>query len=171
MPVLELMKHRCSVRKFEDRTIEKAKLVYLLEAARIAPSACNYQPWRLIVVENRDLIRRLSPDWVRESQAPVLIVGCGDHRQSWRRRDGKDHCDIDLAIALDHLTLAATEVGLGTCWICSFDAYVCAQILDLPYRVEPVALIPLGYPAEGKDPNRHQLERKALEHLVTWDRL
>ena len=168
MNVLDLMKQRCSIRQFQDRPIEKDKLLYVLEAARVAPSACNYQPWRLIVIEDKGLIRRISPDWIPESKAPVVIVGCGDHRQGWRRRDGKDHTDVDLTIAVDHMTLAAAEVGLGTCWICAFDAYQCASVLELPYQLEPAVLLPIGYTAEHKDPQRHQAERKPLDQLVSW---
>lgn len=106
MGLLELMKRRCSVRHFEDRPVEREKLLYVLEAARVAPSACNYQPWRLIVVEDRQRIGQIASGWIPESGAPVVIVACGDHSQAWRRRDGKDHCDVDVAIAVDHLTLA-----------------------------------------------------------------
>src|SRR5210317_696359 len=105
MEVLQLMKRRCSVRKFKDRPIEEEKLLYVLEAARIAPSACNLQPWRFIVVQDKKRIARMAPDWVKESHAPAVIAACGDHAQAWRRLDGKDHCDIDVAIAIDHMTL------------------------------------------------------------------
>ena len=166
MQVLDLMKQRCSVRQFEDRRVERDKLLYVLEAARVAPSACNNQPWQFFVIDDPSLIAQIAPDWVATSRAPVLIVACGDHRQAWRRRDGKDHCDIDVAIAVDHMTLAAAEIGLGTCWICAFDAKRCAQLLDLPDRLEPIVLLPLGYPAESKSPDRHTLERKPLEQIV-----
>jgi nitroreductase len=156
------------VRQFQDRAVERDKLLYVLEAARVAPSACNFQPWSFLVIEKRDLIAKIAPDWVRESQAPVMIVACGDHRQAWRRRDGKDHCDIDLAIAVDHMTLAAAEVGLGTCWICSFDAYRCGALLKLREHLEPAVLLPLGYPAEMKAADRHAVDRKPLDTIVTW---
>jgi nitroreductase len=168
MPVLDLMKTRCSVRQFKDQPVEREKLLYMLEAGRVAPSGCNYQPWRFIVLEDKALIGRIAPDWVRESHAPVLIVACGDHQHAWRRRDGKDHCDIDVAIAVDHMMLAAAEVGLGTCWICSFDAYRCATLLELPYQLEPAVLIPVGYPTETRPPERHDKERKTLKELVSW---
>jgi nitroreductase len=170
MQVLQLMKRRCSVRKYEDRPVEEEKLRYVLEAARVAPSACNYQPWRFVVLQDKTQIARIAPDWVIESKAPMLIVACGNHRQAWRRRDGKDHCDIDVAIAVDHMTLAAAEVGLGTCWICSFDAFRCASLLELPEQLEPVVLLPLGYPAESKDPDRHDIERKPLDEIVARER-
>ncbi|MBC8876486.1 MAG: nitroreductase family protein [Planctomycetes bacterium] len=168
MEVLKLMKKRCSVRKFEDRAIEEEKLLYVLEAARVAPSACNFQPWRFIVVKNKDLMKRIAPAWVADANTPAMIVICGDHRQAWRRRDGKDHCDIDIAIAVDHMTLAAAEVSLGTCWICSFDAFQCTIALELPDQVEPMVLLPIGYPAESREANRHDRDRKPLEEIVSW---
>lgn len=168
MEALRLMQRRCSVRQFEDRAVERDKLEYVLEAARVAPSACNLQPWRFLVIEDRPLIGRIAPEWVTVAHAPALVVACGDHRVAWRRRDGKDHCDLDVAIAVDHMTLAAAEVGLGSCWICSFDAYQCASILDLPDQVEPVVMLPIGYPAESKAPDRHEHERKPFDEIVSW---
>lgn len=168
MNVVQLMKQRCSVRTFQDRPVEREKLLYVLEAARVAPSACNIQPWRFIVLEDKTLMGQFAPDWVKDSAAPVLLVACGDHKEAWRRRDGKDHCDLDVAIAVDHMTLAAAEVGLGCCWICSFDAFQCATILELPDHLEPAVLLPLGYPAETKDVNRHDTARKPLDQIVSW---
>lgn len=168
MSALELMKKRCSVRRFEDRPVSRDQLLHVLEAARVAPSACNLQPWHFVVVQDRNVIRRIAPDWVNQSHAAALIVACGDHRQAWRRRDGKEHCDIDVAIAVDHICLAAADAGLGTCWICSFDAFRCAAILELPEQVEPMVLVPIGYPAESKSPDRHDTERKPIDRIVTW---
>ncbi|NLI61622.1 MAG: nitroreductase, partial [Clostridiales bacterium] len=106
--------------------------------------------------------------WLK--QAPVIIVACGDHSQSWKRGDGKDHCDIDVAIAIDHMTLAAAEEGLGTCWICAFDAELCHEILELPEDMEVIALLPIGYPQEESDEERHNRQRKPLDQIVGWDR-
>ena len=166
MQVLDLMKQRCSVRQFEDRAVEEEKLLYVLEAARVAPSACNLQPYQFVILRDPEHIAQIAPEWVASSNAPVMIVACGDHQQAWRRRDGKDHCDIDVAIAVDHMTLAAAEVGLGTCWICAFNAYQCSLVLELPSYLEPMVLLPLGYPADAKPADRHAAERKSLELLV-----
>ena len=95
---------------------------------------------------------------------------CGDHREAWRRADGKIHTDIDVAIAVDHMTLAATDLGLSTCWVCKFDVMKCVKALDLPEGVEPVALIPIGYPEDEADVNRHEQLRKPLDEIVHWEK-
>lgn len=165
----DLVAQRYSVRTFSQEPVEKDKILQILEAARLAPSAVNYQPWRFIVTTDEDLKAEICQayrgEWLRN--APVIIVACADHEQSWKRRDGKDHCDVDIAIAVDHLILAATELGLGTCWVCAFDAERLHAILDLPEHVEPIVLIPLGYPGEGPVPMK---KRKALEEIVSWNR-
>lgn len=166
MSVYDLMKQRCSVRSFEERPIEQDVLVQVLDAGRIAPSACNFQPWHFVIIEDTAMQNRLSERW--GGKAPILIVVCGDHSQSWKRGDGKDHCDIDVAITVDHMTLMAAELGLGTCWVCAFDAAHAASILALPDHIEPVALLPIGYPTKPGDPNRHDELRKPLDDIVSW---
>lgn len=167
MKVLELMKQRCSVRDFVGKPVEKEKLLAILESARVAPSACNRQPWHIIVLQNEEMKIKVSPHW--GGKTPVIMVVCGDHRFSWRRKDGKDHCDIDAAIAIDHMTLMAAELGLGTCWVCWFDAFAASEALGLPEHLEPVALLLLGYPKKVSDPERHGTQRKKIEEIVSWD--
>ena len=166
---LELVARRHSVRTFSPKPVEREKILKVLEAARLAPSAVNYQPWHFIVATDDALRAELCGayrgEWLQA--ASVLIVACGDHQKSWKRRDGKDHCDVDVAIAVDHLILAAAELGLGTCWVCAFDAQRVREVLDLPEHLEPIVLIPLGYPGEGPVP---QKKRQALEEMVTWNR-
>lgn len=168
MAFLEIARQRYSVRKYQDRTVEKEKILQILEAARIAPSAVNFQPWHFIVLTDKSVIKKVAGTYSREwlQQAPVIIVACGDHQKSWKRKDGKDHCDIDLAIAIDHMTLAAADLGLGTCWVCAFDAARCHEILELPDHLEVVALLPMGYPAAA----REGINRKSLTEIVSWDK-
>lgn len=166
MSFLELTKNRYSVRKYKDQPVEKEKILEILEAARNAPSACNLQPWHFIVVTGEKIKSKIAETYPRDwfKTAPVVIVACGDHAVSWKRADGKDHCDIDLGIVIEHLALAAADLGLGTCWVCAFDAKRCHEILGLPANLEAVALLPLGYPDE-KIPDK---KRKSLEEIVTW---
>lgn len=171
MSFLELAKKRCSVRSYQDRPVEEDKLMQVLEAGRVAPSAVNFQPWFFVVLREEEQRKKVAEtyarDWIKE--APVLIAICGDHGRSWRRPDGKDHCDIDVAIAIDHMTLAAAELDLGTCWICNFDVMKCHKILNLPHQLEVIALLPLGYPADKADPGRHDSKRKKMEEIVHWN--
>lgn len=163
----ELVKKRYSVRKYEDKEVKKETLEKILEVVRNAPSAANKQPWHFFVITEDDMKSKVCEtyklDWMKK--APVIIVACGDHSQSWKRDDGKDHCDIDVSIAIDHLTLAAAEEGLGTCWVCAFDAKQVSEILELPSHLEPIALIPIGYPL---DKDVRDKKRKDFEQIVSW---
>ncbi|MCK5822622.1 MAG: nitroreductase family protein [Bacteroidales bacterium] len=171
MAFTELAKKRFSSRKYTDKPVEREIIIKILETVRLAPSAKNLQPWHFVVFTDNQELRKIASCYnnVWLKQAPVIIVACGDHNSSWRRSDGKDHCDIDVAIAVDHLTLAATNFGLSTCWICKFNVMQCSDILMLPDGIEPVALIPLGYPAEEADTNRHQKLRKSFNKIVHWN--
>jgi nitroreductase len=164
----DLAAERYSLRKFSDKPVEKEKILQVLEAARLAPSAVNYQPRHFIVVTDEELKAKIAEGYSRDwfANAPVVIVACGDHSTSWKRRDGKDHADIDVAIAVDHLTLAAVELGLGTCWVCAFDAGHVHKVLELPEEIEAVALIPLGYPADESRPLK---KRRELDEIVSWN--
>lgn len=168
MTMLDTARRRYSVRKYKDKEVEKDIILQVLEAARIAPSAVNYQPWHFIVLTDENIKNMVaetySGKWLKD--APVIIAACGDHSLSWKRKDGKDHCDIDLAIAVNHLTLAAVELGLGTCWVCAFDAKSCHQLLNLPDNLEVIALLPIGYPLEEIEQVKN---RKNMEEIVSWE--
>jgi nitroreductase len=167
MSILDIAQKRYSVRSYLDKEVEKDKLLQVLEAGRIAPSAVNFQPIHLLVItdqkEKEKIAEAYPRDWFKK--APVIIVACGNHSKSWKRNDGKDHCDIDVAIAIDHMTLAATDLGLGTCWVCAFDAKRCHEILQLPENMEVVALLPLGYPSGERS---SEIKRQSMEDFVSW---
>ena len=98
-----------------------------------------------------------------------MIVICADHAASWKRKeDGKDHADVDVAITTDHMTLQATELGLATCWVCNFYVEKTRELLKLPKHLEPVVILPLGYPRDAADPARHNEKRKPLSEIVTY---
>lgn len=171
MEFIELVQKRYSVRNFSDNSITEEQLTAILEVVRMAPSAVNFQPYRFIVISNKNTLVQLAQCYQREwfAKAPLCIVACGDHTQGWHRADGKDHTDIDVAIAVDHLTLAATEQGIGTCWVCNFDTKLCAEILCLPNSLEPIALIPMGYAANTACHGK-QKKRKSANDLFTFIR-
>lgn len=145
----------------------------VLDAVRIAPSAVNYQPYCFVVVRMESLRTYLSEAYPRAwlKNAPVLIVACIDHEKAWKRGlDGRSYADMDLAIAIDHLMLQATELGLASCWVCNFNPEVCIQELNLPENLEPAVIIPLGYPEDEPDLLRHDQRRKSLFELVVWEK-
>ena len=173
MNFLELAKNRYSVRNFKSDPVSKEDLLYVIEAGRLAPSAVNYQPWKFLVIKEKENLKGLYDlyhrDWFKE--APVVIVLLADHSQSWKRAEGKDHADIDVAIAADHMTLAATDRGLGTCWVCNFDKEKTIAHFNLPDHLEPIVFLPLGYPASSPDVDRHKSKRKSLDEVTFWENL
>ena len=172
MKFLELARLRYSSRNYKNREIPREMIMDVLEAGRIAPSAANFQPWAFFVVDNEEqkteLYKAYPRDWFKT--APVLLVICGNHSKSWKRADGKDHCDIDAAIAIDHITLEAAELGLATCWICDFDTKICSSALGLPGNFEPIAILSLGFPADECDTGRHVKKRNPLGTMVHYNK-
>jgi len=176
MTLIELIKSRISIRQYSSKKVEDEKLAYILECARLAPSAVNYQPWQLLVIKNEDVKQLIQEcyqaKWLAE--APVYIVACTDTAQSWKRSfDGKDHADIDIAIAVEHICLAAAEQGLGTCWVCNFDVQKCSKVLNLPDNIHPAVLIPIGYTQQTISRNPHRKSKdeiiKIIEKKLTTD--
>ena len=166
MEFSELITRRYSVRAYKPDPVEEDKLQEVLEAARLAPTANNQQPFQLIVIhtEGREkgLKRIYAPGWF--VQAPLVVCACGLSGQGWVRKDGRSYLDVDLGIAMDHMILAAANAGLGTCWIANFDETAARQVLRLPDDVEPIIFTPLGYPADHPGPKR----RRPLTGLVRY---
>lgn len=164
MNFLELVKQRYSCRAYKSLGVEKEKLDYILECVRLAPSAVNKQPWRFRIVSKEEDKARLQQcynrDWFKT--APMYVVASVLHDEEWVRSDGKHHGDIDIAIAVEHLCLAATEQGLATCWVCNFDAVLCKELFNLSDNEEPAVLIPLGYAEDEVKPKN----RKPIEAIV-----
>ena len=167
MEFWELIKQRYSVRAYKSEPVENEKLQKVLEAARLAPTACNLQPFQLIVVHTKgrenELHRIYGASWFM--QAPIVICACGKPSESWVRQDGDNYCDVDVTIAMDHLILAAANMGLGTCWIGAFNAEAAREILGLPDDVKPIAFTPLGYP----DDKARLKNRKSIDELVRYE--
>jgi nitroreductase len=169
MTVSEAIKLRKSVRSFLAKPVEEEKLTVVLEAARLAPSASNRQEWRFVVVRDATMRAKLSTASNKQAfvgTAPVVIACCAEtdeHVMSC----GQACYPIDIAIAVDHMTLAATEAGLGTCWIGAFDEAAVKSLLGIPAAVRVVALLPLGYPA---DPSVKNKSRKTLNELIHGER-
>ncbi len=165
---LELANNRYSLRSYQDKEVEKEKILDIINAARLAPSAVNKQPLNYIVVTNEEekqkIVDAYPRDWFKN--APVMVIICLDHSKTWKRpQDGKDHGDIDGGIAISNMTLAATELGLGTCIICHFDAKKLKKEFNLPSHVEAIALLSIGYPTRDTFPEK---KRNSVDEIVTW---
>lgn len=169
MKFIELAEKRCSIRSYTSKPVPEEALQEILQAANLAPTAKNLQPFHLIVVRDADRLDALAKAYPAPflREAPVVIVMCSEPSEAWTRdrHDGKNYSDVDAAIAVDHMTLAATDLGLGTCWIAAFNPSAAAEALDLPEGIEPLLLLPVGYPAEAG----RAKDRKALEDLVRYD--
>jgi nitroreductase len=167
MEFADVIALRRSVRDYRPDPVPDDALARILDAARLAPSACNKQPWHLYVVRDAATRQALFPEARRAwaAAAPLTLVACSLPEDAWVRGcDEKNHADVDLSIFVEHLVLAAANEGLGTCWICAFDPDVVRAALHLPAAHTPVAMTPLGVPTAVPDPR----PRKALDEFVTW---
>jgi nitroreductase len=166
MDFFELVEQRHSVRGYRSDPVEPEKLRRILEAARLAPTAANRQEFRVIALptaqRQAELKQVYGRDWFVE--APLVLAVCAIPGQSWVRSDGKNYSDVDAAIVMDHMVLAATALGLGTCWIGAFDAAAARRVFELEPGWEPVLLSPLGYARD----NSFKKQRKSLEELVVY---
>jgi nitroreductase len=164
----ELIRARRSIRGYRPDAISEPSLLRILEAARVAPTAANRQPFQIIVVTDPATRNRFKEVYDRDWfwSAPVILVGCAETAKAWRRADGFNAAEVDLSIVMDHLILAAADEGLGTCWICNFDESKTREILGIPPDVRVIAMTPLGFPAADPRP----FQRKSLEELVRRER-
>jgi nitroreductase len=168
MTVMEAIKERRSVRGYQERPVEKEKLEIVLEAARLAPSASNRQEWRYVVATDKATRKKLCEAASNQpfvAEAPVVIAACADTNNHVMKC--RQPCyPIDVTISIDHITLAAVEAGLGTCWIGSFDEDQVKEILEIPKAIRVVQLLTLGYPAD-KPKSKSRLP---LEQIVRYER-
>lgn len=164
MKIIELIKQRYSCRNYQPTRVEQDKLDYIMECVRLAPSAVNKQPWKFRILTSEEDRKKVQRCYDREwfATAPVVVIASILHDEEWVRFDGKHHGDIDIAIAVEHLCLAATEQGLGTCWICNFDAELCKKLFNLGDNEEAAVLIPIGYAADEP----REKKRKPIEDIL-----
>ena len=167
MDFFDLINQRYSVRAYKTDPVEDKKLQQVLDAAHLAPTAANRQPIQFVVIHTAgresDLKRIYSAEWFRK--APLVICACAVSSQAWSRMDKKNYSEVDVTIAMDHLILAATNLGLGTCWVAAFDPEAAREVLGLPEGVEPIAFTPIGYPSDLPRPKK----RKPLSDLIRYE--
>lgn len=163
----QLIRKRYSVRSYRADPVPEDVLAKVLEAARLAPTAANRQAFRILVIHTsgreNELKRIYSRDWF--VQGPLVIGVCALSDGCWVRADGKSYADVDAAIVMDHLILAAADQGLGSCWIGAFDARAAREVLKLPESADPIAFTPLGYPADRPGAKR----RRPIKDLVRFE--
>ncbi len=166
---LELAENRYSVRKYDSRPIEQEKLDRILRAGQVAPTAANAQPQRILLLKSEEALSRVRAVTHFHFGAPMVLLICYDRRASWKARDGHDSGPVDTAIVVTQMMLEAFDEGIGSCWVRGFDKYAVSQIFDLPEHLEPVAMLPIGYPAEGSHPwpGAHD-NRLPIEDTVTY---
>ena len=170
MSFLEMVKSRCSVRGYTGRKVEPEKLEKILSAAHAAPTAANLQPVRLIVVQEQEGLDKLGTAAIIYG-APLAIIVCSRPARAWTRPlDGKNTSDIDASILTDHMMLEATELGLGTLWICHFKPDIIRREFALPQGLEPVNILAVGYASGAPaSPDRHSVQRIPIASLVSFE--
>ncbi|MDI6916214.1 MAG: nitroreductase family protein [Thermoplasmatales archaeon] len=170
MDVYEAIKNRKSIRKYKSTPIPEEKLKKILGAMRLAPSAKNLQPWKFVIVRDEEIKRKLIPACNNQkfiAEAPIIIAGCAFEDECYTYMGGyTSSYPVDLGIAFDHLMLAATSEGLGTCWIGSFKEEKVKEVLGIPKNVRVVGLTPVGFPDESPEAK----PRKNLSEIVCYDK-
>jgi nitroreductase len=168
MDVFTAIGTRKSVRAYQDRPVEEEKINKIFEAARLAPSASNRQEWRFVIVrdvETKKKISQVAYNLGYIATAPVVIAACAEG-DGHAMPCGQLSYPIDIAIALDHITLAAVELGLGTCWVAMFDEQKVKQILGIPENIRVIELMPLGYPV---NPSAVEKKRLPMDKIIKYE--
>jgi nitroreductase len=170
MKFIELTKERYSLRSFDSRKVEKEKLDLILKAGQLAPTAVNYQPQRILVIESDEALEKLKACTVYHFNAPMALLVCADKNEAWKRTyDGKVHTDIDGSIVATHMMLQATELGLGTTWVGHFDPTAIRSAFNVPENLDIVCLFPLGYPSKEAKPHPMHEKRKEISETVLYN--
>lgn len=167
MTLDNIIASRYSCRNYSDYVPTADEMGALLEAARLAPSACNRQPWRFMVIGPDDADGRkavadaYAREWVQTAQTYIIVFGTPD--KAWVRPfDGVNHTAIDIAITTEHICLKATEIGLATCWICNFDPAVLSAALGVGEELVPMVILPVGKPVDAAVPEKKRLDLSEL---------
>lgn len=179
MKLDQILNARRSVRSFDSRPVNEKDIISIIEAARLSPSACDSQTWRFIFVTQREIIRKICHEAMRPvipnkwlEQAPLVIVGCSQldviANRVGARVTGIEYYQIDLGIAMEHMVLKATELGLGTCWIGWFDETHVKGILGIPKKIKVSALLAVGYPKETPVKKRKRKPTEKIAFSEKW---
>lgn len=169
MVFMDLLKERYSVRKFAQNKVEQEKIENILEAGRLAPTAVNFQPQRIFVLESEESLAKLKECTRFHFDAPLAFLICYDNSVSWKRSyDNKDMGEVDASIVATHMMLEIANLGLGTTWVGHFDPQAVIEKFALPENIIPVAIFPTGYPAPDAEPKVRHSERLNLTETVKF---
>ena len=170
MDFITLAQERYSVRKFSEKAVEKEKLDLVLKAGQLAPTAANFQPQRILVLNGEDELKKLRECTQYYFNAPLALLVCYDKTVSWQRKnDSKNSGDIDASIVTTHMMMEAADIGLGSTWVMYFDPQKMKEIYEIPDNFEPVVLLVMGYPAEDAAPSRTRGQREEMNHTVFYN--
>jgi nitroreductase len=171
MEFTELIRNRESIRNYDpDRPVPKEILGKILDAGRIAPSACNYQPWKFLVISSSAMLEKVRPcynrDWFKDAPHILVILGLKD--QAWKRSyDGYNSIETDIAIAMTHVILASENEGVGACWIAAYNPELLRKALNPEENELIFGITPLGYPKPGFQKSLMK-KRKSLTDIVVY---
>ena len=161
---------RYSVKQFKDQLVEKEKLDLILEAGRIAPTACNYQPQRILVIEDKPGLEKLKQCTSYHFDAPLALMICYDQTTVWKNKtNGTIGGDVDASIVTTHMMLEVAQLGLATTWVGAFNHQKARELFEIPDYLAPVALLPIGYAADGAEPNPLHWKRFDMDHSVFYN--
>jgi nitroreductase len=163
-----VIENRYSCRDYKPEVPTNELLESLIEKALLAPSAVNKQPYHVLILNSEPALEKVRKTYSRPwfVSAPVVLLVSAIQSQGWVRSDGTNHALIDTTIFIDHLTLVASSLKLATCWVCNFEVNRLKQLFDFPEGFEPIALVPIGYPATDEIPFK---KRKALNQIITYN--
>ncbi|MBQ3834847.1 MAG: nitroreductase family protein [Elusimicrobia bacterium] len=169
MDFLEMATKRYSERAFANTPIEKEKLDKILEAGRIVPTACNFQPQRFYILKSPTALEKVKTVSLATYNAPVVILVCYDKNEVWKNRkeEGYDSGEQDIAIAATTMMYEAESLGVHSLWIRGFNSKTASEVFDLPENIVPGMMLALGYPSEKSKPSDWHFARKNIEHFVT----
>ncbi len=171
MSFIDLAKSRFSCRKFDAKPVEQEKIELILESVKAAPTAVNKQPQRILVINDKNIIEKLKECTKYTFDAPVCFVICVNSSLAYNRGyDGKNSADIDGSIVTTHMMLEAQDLGLGTTWVMAFNPEKAKEILDLPSELEPLALLPTGYPADDVTISPLHEKSISIDDMVSYNK-
>ncbi len=171
MDFLTLAADRYSVRKFENKHLEKEIIDKILSAGHVAPTGCNYQPQRILVINTDESIEKLKKCTKCHFNAPTAMLICYNKDESWvRKYDGALSAPVDASIVTTHMMLMAHSIGVGSTWVMHFDPFAMREEFNIPQNYEPTALLVMGYPADDAEPLNLHSEFRPIEEVVSYEK-